>query len=92
MLAERFHLHTDKNGNLIGLPRLKPNQHVEVILLSEESLTTTRVHRRQPSPELKGSVEVKGDLTEPVFTDEEWAEVEAEWDEFYPPPAEKRGI
>lgn len=87
MLAERFHLHTDQDGNLVGLPRLKPNQQFEVILLNEEPATVPSGGCRR-SPKLIGSAEIKGDLTEPVFTDEEWAEVEAEWDELYL-PAEK---
>ena len=90
MLAERFHLRTDQDGNLVGLPRLKPNQCFEVILLKEEPVTVPP-RRRRPLPNLIGSVEIKGDLTEPVFTEEEWAEVETEWDEFYPLPDEKRG-
>lgn len=81
MLAERLYLTADERGHLHNLPTFAPFEYVEVVFLHPESAL---VNRRQLSSALQKSAEIKGDLTEAVFTDMEWAEVEAEWDEFYP--------
>jgi hypothetical protein len=38
MLAEKFLLHTDDQGHLIGLPTLPPNEEVEIIVLRKEPI------------------------------------------------------
>ena len=83
MLAERLYLTADEQGHLHDLPTFAPFEKVEVVFLHPESAL---VNRRQLLSALQEGAEIKGDLTEAVFTDMEWAEVEAEWDEFYPKP------
>ena len=90
MLAEKFVTYKDAQGHLTGLPTLKPNEKVEIILLRQESTPIKRP--RKPPESLRGSVKIAEgfDLAEPVFSADEWAEVEAGWDEMFPiQPAEK---
>ena len=90
MLAEKFVTYTDAQGHLIGLPTLKPNEKVEIILLRQESPPIKTP--RQPPESLRGSVRIAEgfDLAKPVFSADEWAEVEAGWNQMFPiKPVEK---
>jgi hypothetical protein len=85
MLAEKLFLTADQDGRLSGLPILTPYEKVEVVVLRPEPGTHPR--RRQPSPVLRGSVEINGDLSASVFSEQELdemdAELEKEWRELY---------
>ncbi len=85
MLAEKLYLTADREGRLTGLPILTPYEKVEVVVLRPEP--GTRPKRSQPSPVLRGSVEIDGDLSASVLGEQELdemdAELEKEWRELY---------
>lgn len=85
MFAERFILRTDREGRLTGLPPLPPNEEVEVIVLRQEPMPSSRP--TQPSPKLRGSATWIGDPAAPVYDEMEWegieAEMDQEWRELY---------
>lgn len=69
MFAEKLVTYTDAQGHLTGLPTLKPNEKVEIILLRQDVQTATRP--RKPPENLRGSVVVAEgfDLTAPLYSD-----------------------
>jgi hypothetical protein len=71
MFAEKFVTYTDSQGRLTGLPTLKPNEKVEIILLRQEASPVRKP--RKPPESLRGSATVAEgfDWTESDFCEEE---------------------
>jgi hypothetical protein len=74
MLTEKYALRTDNQGHLVGLPKLAPNEDVEIIVLRKGTEFPIPLHR--PSPKLANQgAKLLGDDIAPAFAAEEWGEL-----------------
>jgi len=71
MLAEKFVTYTDSQGHLTGLPTLKPNEKVEVILLRQEA-PPVRKPRKPPAELAWQGAQLHGDDIGPIIPESEW--------------------
>jgi len=62
MHAKKITTTTDESGNLKNLPKLRPKQQVELILLFPEQEDLPQSSKREPPEELKGLIVEKGDI------------------------------
>lgn len=64
MYAERIILETDTVGNVINVPKLPPNKHVEAIflVLEEGEAKVAPKQRRHPHPDIAGRLTILGDV------------------------------
>lgn len=73
MQARRVFLETDRRGRLLHPPDLPPNSHLEVIfLILEKKNESQEAGRRKPSPVIRGTGRILGDIISPAVPPEDW--------------------
>ncbi|MBE9064026.1 hypothetical protein [cf. Phormidesmis sp. LEGE 11477] len=66
MNTKRLILETDAMGNLKQVPKLPPNQQLEVIIMPVEEPTGADDKRRQPHPEIAGKIKLLDDIFDSI--------------------------
>lgn len=67
MFAKKIITETDHSGKVKNMPPLPPNKWFEIIVLDlDETKTNGQINKRAPHPDLKGKVQILGDVVNTI--------------------------
>jgi hypothetical protein len=66
MNAKRLILETDAQGNLKQVPKLPPNQKLEVTIVAIGEAASAGNRQRQPHSEIAGKIKILGDVFDTI--------------------------